>query len=248
MSQDQPPQPPYSQQGDGQPSSPQWGREPPTPWNEQAPPQYQPQYTPQQQWPPQQTPQKKRGVGKFFAIGCGALAVLLILIITIAVATSSGSSSTATTSQVTQPAQQPTVQPTLAPTPTPKPAPTQSPAQLEQAYKASATSTTVATLDKDGNNDQGNIVHFTCTIFGFVKDSSGNTAGANVDDPNTSGVIQVGFPAGTDLSQLNTGDSLEVWGVDGGTASGQNAFGATVQEVVVAAQYMTDQTTGYSTS
>lgn len=106
----------------------------------------------------------------------------------------------------------------------------------------------IATLDKDGNNDQGNTVHFTCAILNFVKDSSGNTAGANVDDPNASGVIQVAFPAGTDLGQLNTGDTLEVWGVDDGTSSGQNVFGATVQEVGVAAAYMTDQTTSYSTS
>ena len=102
-------------------------------------------------------------------------------------------------------------------------------------------------MDKDGNNDQGNDVHFTCSILSFVKDSSGNTAGANVDDPNSSSVIQVAFPDGTDLSQLNTGDTLEVWGTDDGTSSGTNAYGATIQEVGVSAAYMTDQTTGYST-
>lgn len=110
---------------------------------------------------------------------------------------------------------------------------------------ANVIDTTVATLDKDGNSDSGKSVHFTATILNFVKDSNGNTAGANVDDPNTSGVIQVGFPDGTDLSHLNTGDTLEVWGVDAGTSSGTNAFGATIQEVGVAAASMTDQTTGY---
>jgi hypothetical protein len=44
--------------------------------------------------------------------------------------------------------------------------------------------------------------------------------------------------------QLNEGDILTVWGTDNGVSSGQNAFGATVQEVVVTAQYLTDQTTG----
>ncbi len=58
-------------------------------------------------------------------------------------------------------------------------------------------------------------------------------------------MIQVIFPANTDLSQLNTADILEVWGNDGGTQSGQNAFGATIQEVVVSANYMTDKTTNY---
>ena len=110
-------------------------------------------------------------------------------------------------------------QPTLAPTP--KPTPTVSAAQLEATYKASTTDTTIATLDKDGNADQGKDVHFTCTILNFVKDSNGNTAGANVDDPNTSGVVQIAFPTNTDLSQLNTGDILEVWGTDEGTQAGK---------------------------
>jgi len=137
----------------------------------------------------------------------------------------------------------PTPKPTIAPTS--KPTPTVSAAELEATYKASTTDTTIATLDKDGNADQGKDVHFTRTIMNFVKDSNGNTAGANVDDPNTSGVVQIAFPANTDLSRLNTGDILEVWGTDGGTASGQNAFGATIQEVVVSANYMTDKTTNY---
>jgi len=128
---------------------------------------------------------------------------------------------------------------------TPTPVPTVSAAELEVVYKASTTNTTIATLDKDGNADNSKDVHFTCTIMNFVKDSNGNTAGANVDDPNTSGVVQIAFPANTDLSRLNTGDILEVWGTDGGTQSGQNAFGATIQEVVVSANYMTDKTTNY---
>jgi hypothetical protein len=46
---------------------------------------------------------------------------------------------------------------------------------------------------------------------------------------------------------LNQSDTIEVWGLDGGTASGQNAFGATVQEVVISALYLTDTTTSYQT-
>jgi hypothetical protein len=108
------------------------------------------------------------------------------------------------------------------------------------------TDTTVVSLDKDGNADQGKDVHFTSSISDFVKDSSGNTAGANVVDVNDPGsVIQVIFTPGTDISRMNTDDILEVWGSDQGTSSGTNAFGGTVQEVVVQAQYMKDQTTGY---
>jgi hypothetical protein len=134
-----------------------------------------------------------------------------------------------------------------APTQVPTQAPTQTPAQTEKAYKASTIHTTVATLDKYGNNDSGKEVHFTAIIASFVKDDNGNTAGANVTDPDYSAFVQVAFPAGTDLSHLNKGDTLEVWGTDEGTFSGTNAFGATITEVGIAAQYMTDHTTGYHT-
>lgn len=120
----------------------------------------------------------------------------------------------------------------------------------EQQYKDSTTTITVANLDKDGNTVSGQDVHFTATILAFVKDSNGNTAGANVSDPGTffSSVIQVEFPSGTDITQLNTQDQIEVWGTDNGTFTGTNAFGVTVHEVGVSALYLTDHTTGYSTS
>lgn len=194
---------------------------------------------------PKQPPQPLSRNAK---IGCGVFSGLVVLIIIIAITTNTASGSqspsTSNTSSPLENTPAPTSQPTQEPTE--PPTPTLSPAQLEKAYKGSTTDTSVATLDKDGNNDQGEDVHFTCTILSFVKDSNGNTAGANVDDPNTSSVIQVAFPDGTDLSQLNTGDTLEVWGTDDGTSSGTNAFGATIQEVGVSAAYMTDQTTGYS--
>jgi len=82
-----------------------------------------------------------------------------------------------------------------------------------------------------------------------VKDDSGNTAGANVESPDTysSAVVQISFPSGTDLSQLNEGDIVKVWGNNGGVFSGKNAFGGDVQEVGVGTLYLTDQTTGYQT-
>ena len=70
-------------------------------------------------------------------------------------------------------------------TPTDTPVPTLSPAQVEKVYKASTSSTTVINLDKEGNNDKGKDVHFTCQILKLVKDDSGNTAGANVVTPNS---------------------------------------------------------------
>jgi len=47
---------------------------------------------------------------------------------------------------------------------------------------------------------------------------------------------------------VNTGDTIEVWGVDQGSFSGTNGFGAPVQEVAIEALYMTDQTTSYQTA
>jgi len=118
----------------------------------------------------------------------------------------------------------------------------------EKAFKASTTNTTVSALDKNGSSWTGKAVHFTAIITGFVKDSSGITRGANVHDSGSSfssSSVQIGFPAGTDINRLNQDDTIQVWGTDGGTASGKNAFGATVQEVVVSAYFLTDITTGY---
>ena len=254
------PFPPQYQQQSSYPPEQQWQTPlpPPPQWNPQQPPQ---QY-PQHQW--YQQPPKEPNIPwyKKFIAWCrrhpiasaliigGFLAICVIGSLSSTPSTMNENqtgSNTQTSSQV-QPTQDiatqaPTQQPTLAPTP--KPTPTVSAAQLEATYKAITTDTTIATLDKDGNADQGKDVHFTCTILNFVKDSNGNTAGANVDDPNTSGVVQIAFPTNTDLSQLNTGDILEVWGTDEGTQTGQNAFGATIQEVGVSANYMTDKTTNY---
>lgn len=253
-------QPNYAQPQTYYPPQQQW-QQPPQQWNPQQPP-FPPQQYPQQQWyqPPPKEP-KRKWYQRLFAwcrrhpIATAVIIIVFLLIGIIGNATSPQTSTDTPTVQSTQVAQDttaithdnqtltPTQQPTIAPTQ--KPAPTVSAAELEATYKASTTDTTIATLDKDGNADQGKDVHFTCTILNFVKDSNGNTAGANVDDPNTSGVVQIAFPTNTDLSQLNTGDTLEVWGTDGGTQTGQNAFGATIQEVGVSANYMTDKTTNY---
>lgn len=90
-------------------------------------------------------------------------------------------------------------------------------------------------------------VHFTCKILSFVKDSNGDTVGANIEptDSYSFPFVQIYFPSGTDLTKLNEGDVVEVWGTDRGVFNEQNAFGATVQEVVIEVQYMTDTTTSY---
>lgn len=225
---------------------------------QQLPPN-QPQYPPQGQWsvsPPDQgpvpyqwAPPPKKSRKKLWLIIGAVIAVLVIGGIAAGASGGSTSSTPDTTSQATQPAQatQALAKPTVRPTATPTTAPTQTQAQIEATYKASTKSTTVTSLDKDGSADQGEEVHFTGVILNFVKDSNGNTAWANVDDLSLSStsVVQVAFPSNTDLSQLNQEDTLEVWGTDEGVFSETNAFGGTIQEVVITAQYMFDQTTNY---
>jgi hypothetical protein len=208
---------------------------------------------------------KRQKNGTKLGVGCLSILGLLLLcgmcsgIANIAAGTNKPTqtsvSPTATSKQITQkqlvPTPKPTATPRPKPTPKPKPKPTATPtpkltsAQVEAQYKSGTTDTTVTTVDKDGNADQYKNLHFTCIIGGFVKDDSGNTAGANVTDPDTMKIIQVAFTPGTDISQLNEGDTLEVWGLDAGVSSGTNAFGATITEAAVQALYLTDQTTGY---
>ncbi len=214
----------YGQQQPAPPSE-QWAQQPYTPyppqqgqWQQPLPPN--PQWSQQQYWqtPPPPQTPKKKSNVAKYFVFGFSILIVIVFLLFILGAIAGNKGSTASS--------------TLS----------------EPDYKASTIDTTVEFLDKDGNTGKGVDVHFTATILSFVKDSGGNTAGANVDNGLTSGVIQVIFPAGTDLSQINTGDTLEVWGFDDGTFSGSNAFGATIQEVAIEAFYMTDQTTSYQTA
>lgn len=124
---------------------------------------------------------------------------------------------------------------------------TETVAQIEASYKASTTSTTVTSLDTSGNNDQGQNVYFKCKILNSVRDTNGAIAGANVSDVDSSSnsVIQVLFPDNTGGTQVNQEDTLEVWGLDTGMADETSTGGTSIQEVVVLALYINDQTTGY---
>jgi hypothetical protein len=160
------------------------------------------------------------------------------------------STTSANMMQNTQVNAQPTV--TAIPIATPissllTPTSTETAAQIETSYKASTTSTTVTSLDTVGNNDQGQNVYFKCKILNSVRDTNGAIAGANVSDIDSSSnsVIEVLFPDNTDVTQVNQGDTLEVWGLDTGMADETSTDGTSIQEVVVLALYIDDQTTGY---
>lgn len=234
----QPPQQPHPSQPGWEPAS----QYPPQPMYPQ-PGQYSYQQPPMQQPLPPVSPEQPSPKKKHSSMFWTLVVLGILLVVGMCSVISHPSTNTTADEQAT-----PTEVPTDTPAPTDTPIPTQSPAQVEKAYKASTAATTVTNLDKDGNSDKGKDIRFTCKILKFVKDDSGNTAGANVDDPDYSpGVVQISFPDGTDLSKLNEGDILMVWGNDGGVFSGKNAFGGDVQEVGVETLYLIDQTTGYQT-
>jgi hypothetical protein len=238
-----------------------------TPGQPYQPPYQQPQYPPIPPIPPippvqpQQQPHQKawswyRRQRKPAKWGIGCLALFLVFTMCgvcsniargTGAATQANQSTPAVVATAT-PAATPTPMPTPTPTPKPKPTPTPkptlTPAQVETTFKQGTTDTTVADIDKNGSAESGKFVHFTASIVNFVKDSSGTTAGANVTDGNGTD-IQIAFNPDANINQMNTGDAIEVWGISQGVASGQNAFGATIQESVVGEMYLTDQTSGY---
>ena len=157
--------------------------------------------------------------------------------------TNTGAGSTVVTTNQTSGHTAATAQPTNPPQPTATTASQESPAQ----YKASASSVSVSDISKDPSGYKGKTVKFTAVIANFVQDSSGNTAGANVDDPNDySSVVQIEFTPSFDISKVNKGDTIEVWGQDLGAFSGTNAYGGTITEGGIQEVYLVDSTSGYS--
>jgi ribose 5-phosphate isomerase RpiB len=89
-------------------------------------------------------------------------------------------------------------------------------------------------------------VTFTATIDDFLQNSSGETAAMNVTDPNDpTSVLYVQLSLWADVTQMNKGDTVVIWGTGEGTVSGKNGFGGSIQEAAVQENYLTDTTTGY---
>lgn len=108
---------------------------------------------------------------------------------------------------------------------------------------------TVAGIAKDPNSYKGQTVKFDAVILNFVQDSNGNTAGANVSDPNDySSFIQIEFTPGLSVKNINKGDTVAVWGQVLGAFSGTNAYGGTITEGAVQEVYLHDTNTGYNDS
>lgn len=128
----------------------------------------------------------------------------------------------------------------------PVPTPTPNPEKIKADFKASATQITVSEIAKDPNYWKQLPITFNAKIINFVQDSQGNTVAANVSDPNDySSIIQLQFSILLDISQVNKGDLVTVWGMGLGSFSGQNSYGASINEGAAKESYLKDLTNGY---
>ncbi|HEV2239063.1 MAG TPA: hypothetical protein VGR57_20570, partial [Ktedonobacterales bacterium] len=102
-------------------------------------------------------------------------------------------------------------------------------------------------VEKDPNTYKGKTITFTGVTSTWFKDSNGNTIAVNVEDPNDySSDILIEFTPKFDLTKINKGDTIVVWGKGLGTISGTNAYGGTILVGNVQEVYLNDLTSGYS--
>jgi len=171
--------------------------------------------------------------------------IIFVVLIGISGSLSEKSNKNMSTSDSTQKKQADQIVSPTQSSPTDTPAPTEDPAVVKANYKSGATDVTVSDIAKDPSYYKNLTVKFTGTILNFVQDSSGNTSGANVSDPNDS-IIQVVFSPFVEIQSINKSDSITVWGKGLGSATGTNAFGGTIREGVVQEVYLNDTTSGYT--
>jgi hypothetical protein len=134
----------------------------------------------------------------------------------------------------------------LSPTPTKIPTPTDTPVPTDvNGFPMDAEAVTVAQIAKVPSAYDGKKLTFTCDVTSFPKNDSGDAAGINCSDPYDSGsLIQVSGSL-FDLTKINQGDTVKIYGLGAGASTGKNAFGADVTEAVVSGLFINDITTGY---
>ena len=160
--------------------------------------------------------------------------------------------STATLTAKPTPA--PTAKPTLVPTAKPTAAPTLPPTTAAQgqaaivgAYEATATKVTVSQLGNSPSTYNGTTVTFDAVIYNFLQDSSGSTTAMNVYDPSDpTSFAYIQLSPFADVTQMNKGDTITIWGDGAGDVTTQNAYGGTIHETAVTETYLADTTTGYA--
>ncbi|HYT41582.1 MAG TPA: hypothetical protein VEP90_04510 [Methylomirabilota bacterium] len=132
-------------------------------------------------------------------------------------------------------------------TPTLSPTPTDIPMKYgANGFPEDAEAVTVAQIAKVPSAYDGKKLTFTCEVSSFPKNDNGDAAGINCSDPYDSGsLIQVSGNL-FDFTKINQGDTVKIYGLGEGAATGKNAFGGDVTEAVVDGLFINDITTGYN--
>ena len=204
--------------------------------------------TDQPQWPAPlpKPPKRHHRFRNFVVLPIGALVILFVVIGIVGNANNKNTAGTkSTTATTTTPAATTTAP--AATTTTPAATTTTLPlAQARAAYKASAQPVTVSQLVNDPSYYNGDVVEVGGTIVSFVHDSSGDPVGMNLSGTDAVADLYVQLSSTADVTQMNTGDTVTIWGDGAGTTSGTNAFGATLNFATIDEVYLTDATSGYT--
>lgn len=156
---------------------------------------------------------------------------------------SPSASPTATTPVTTAPAPNPSSVPVTAPVSPPAP---QLPSGVVFQYESAATATTVSQLASDPAAFAGKSVSLTGVITNFVVNESGGATAMYVGEPgNPSTVVYVQFSQYDDVTHLDTGDTVTVWGDATGGIAVPNTLGEPVNVTNVYQVYLSDITSGY---
>jgi hypothetical protein len=113
-------------------------------------------------------------------------------------------------------------------------------------YERATTPTTVADLAADPGSFADRNVAFTGVIKTFVVDGSGGALAMYVSEPTSpSTVVLIQLSEYDDVTRIDTGDTVVIWGgatgrVDYANTLGQPTFVTNVDEM-----YLTDRTSGY---
>jgi hypothetical protein len=134
-----------------------------------------------------------------------------------------------------------------SPTPTPISTATPTPMKFDaNGFPEDAQQVTVADIAKVPSAYDGKKVVFTCDVVSFPKDNNGNAAGLNCTDPNDpASIVQVEMGTFDSTVKINSGDTVRVYGIGQGAATGKNAFGGDVIEALILELHLNDTTTGY---
>lgn len=134
--------------------------------------------------------------------------------------------------------------------PTETPAPVLSDHQVSllniKDFEKEAKVVSISDVDKDPYSYATNKVKFKGIISTFIKGEYGIQS-VNISDPNDySAIIVVEFSTNIDLTKINKGDLVTIWGTCGGVMDGTNSFGAKIVKGLVYELYLKDNTTGYT--